>query len=190
MTTFTSTPHSVTEIDVNRLTFQLVSLLLQYPDEEWLHPEELRELACQVENRPAAELINRFVSYLETEDLNDFTEKYVNTFDFNPKTNLYLTYSASGEERERGEVLVRIKEFYKEAGFEVSAEELPDYLPMILEFASVAPMEPTLKALKDFRQAIQNLQAELDKSGSPYAWLIQACLLEADRLDQLGGCQQ
>lgn len=182
MTTYISTPHSAIETDDSQLLFLFVSLLLHYPDEEVMETGELRQLIEELPNSEAVALLLQFIDYLESESFEDLAQNYVNTFDFNPKTNLYLTYSATGEERERGEILVRIKRFYSEAGFEVATDELPDYLPLILEFISVAPPEFSTKALKDFRGAIENLMTELEKNESPYACLLKACLLQADQV--------
>ncbi len=61
-------------------------------------------------------------------------DPYVYTFDFGKKTNMYLTYMNTGEQRERGIELLELKQHYKKSGFEVTDKELPDYLPLLLEF--------------------------------------------------------
>lgn len=179
-TTRISTLPLAAKTDDNRRLLQLVSLLLQYPDPEWLQIGELRAEVDEVAHPQAREALQRFLAYLESEEIDQLAQKYVETFDFNPNAALYLTYSAMGEERERGAILVRLKEFYAEAGFEVIADELPDYLPVLLEFAAVAPDRAAKKVLRDFRKPMENLRVQLKKTESPYAWVMQACLLASD----------
>ncbi|BCJ85186.1 nitrate reductase molybdenum cofactor assembly chaperone [Effusibacillus dendaii] len=177
----TSTALSMTGMEDSRRVFQLVSWLLEYPNSEWWN---LAELEADVEEITAPEprsMLRSFLEVLANSDMEEMAERYVNTFDFRANTTLYLTYSSIGEERERGQVLVRLKDYFHQFGFEVTDQELPDYLPLLLEFAAVAPIEATAKAMRDFRGAIEKLRTELLKYESPYAGLLEAVLAAADR---------
>ncbi len=60
------------------------------------------------------------------------------TFDLHKRTGLYVTFYSLGDRRERGLALLRMKKLYRAAGFEIEGHELPDYLPLMLEFAAAA----------------------------------------------------
>lgn len=178
-TMFTSTPPSERETNNEQTAFRLISLLLQYPHEEWWQLDELFEAADEIESSAVKEQISRFLAEMKERSLDELGESYVNTFDFNAKTSLYLTYSELGEERERGQILVQLKDIYEAAGLLVESAELPDYLPMFLEFVSLAPQELAQDMLGQYRSAIEQLGAELGLLNSPYKRLIDACLIAA-----------
>lgn len=158
--------------------FQLLSILLQYP--EGLELEEIREAADKLATPEVKQLVNQFVDYLTASSEEDLTTYYVNTFDFNSTTALYLTYSNLGEERERGQVLVQLKELYDAVGLHLVSDELPDYLPLVLEFYAVAPKEVSQRLIEDFRPVMEKLREELTKIESPYAWLLEATQIQIE----------
>ncbi|HJV46065.1 MAG TPA: nitrate reductase molybdenum cofactor assembly chaperone [Bacillota bacterium] len=175
MSISTTTP---LEISDHQDVFQLLSLLLQYPDQEDFDWTALRDGVRQLSNFKISQPLELFLNYLEGQSPKNLGITYVNTFDFNPVTTFYLTYARYGEEKERGETLVQLKELYEEAGFALITEELPDYLPLILEFVSVAPLAVSCRILKDFQSDIDRLQKELAKSENPYAWVLEALQIE------------
>ena len=154
---------------------QLLSVLLQYPDAEF--PGALREL-----ERAAAgeERIERFLAWVVCTPLAEQQQRYVDTFDFDRRASLHLTYHTFGDRRQRGLELVRLKRRYAEAGFPLAGGELPDYLPVLLEFASLAPEEgETL--LNDLRAPLELVRARLHERRSPYADLLDALVGELPR---------
>ncbi|MGD8190987.1 nitrate reductase molybdenum cofactor assembly chaperone [Brevibacillus ginsengisoli] len=171
--TSTSTQHHE---DSHSHAFQLLSLLLQYP--EGLELDEIREVTNQLANVQVKQLVNQFVDYLTSNSEDNLTSYYVNTFDFNSTTALYLTYSNLGEERERGQILVQLKELYDAVGLQLVSDELPDYLPLVLEFYAVAPREVSRQLIEDFRLVMEKLREELSKIDSPYAWLVEAAQIQ------------
>jgi nitrate reductase delta subunit len=98
-------------------------------------------------------------------------EEYVRTFDFDRRASLHLTYHTHGDRRQRGLELVKLKRRYAEAGLELDAAELPDYLPVMLEFAALEP-EAGEALLNEHRPAIELVRARLHERGSPYAELL------------------
>ena len=64
---------------------------------------------------------------------------YVDAFDFSKQCSLHLTYHVHGDRRQRGLAMLKLKQAYRAAGFEPPGDELPDYLPLMLEFAALAP---------------------------------------------------
>jgi nitrate reductase delta subunit len=106
--------------------------------------------------------------------------EYVRTFDFDRRATLHLTYHTLGDRRRRGLELVRLKRRYAEAGFELDAAELPDYLPVMLEFAALAP-EVGEALLNEHRPAIELVRARLHERRSPYAELLDALVAALPR---------
>lgn len=174
-TTLTSTQQQ----ENDRRVFQLLSVLLQYP--EGLELQEVRDEVNEISNPQVKQLVSQFVDYLSNNSEEDLTVTYVNTFDFNSATTLYLTYSNLGEERERGQVMVQLKELYDAIGFNLVTDELPDYLPLVLELYSVAPLDVSKKLIEDFQPVMVKLQEELAKVESPYAWLVEASQIHIEQ---------
>ncbi|WP_168735771.1 nitrate reductase molybdenum cofactor assembly chaperone [Cohnella fermenti] len=150
--------------------YGIVSVLLQYPDEEWRRRlSDLREEAEELADAEDRETITDFLDLAERTEEREWQDRYVRTFDFGKKSNLYATYSEHGEDRERGTALLSLKRLYQEAGFELETTELPDYLPLMLEFASAAPWGAAVGALSGVKPAIGSIHNELAGTNSPYA---------------------
>jgi len=158
---------------------KLISLLLQYPDQE-IKSLDWQSALVDVAEPELIENLNSFGKYFNQTPLVQLQENYVHTFDFNDKTNLYLTYSKLGDEKERGQVLVELKEIYKFAGFELESNELPDYLPLLLEFVSLADEKIRTDLFRRFRGAIEYTQQMLAEKGSPYSNLLKVLLTIID----------
>lgn len=169
------------KIETAQQVFRLAAYCLQYPDEQWMSSlAEIREAAQEMEIVGEAssyrEHFLRFLQAVEQADGSDWQEQYVRTFDFGKHTNLYLTYVGHGEERERGPALLEIKKRYEHAGFLMVDGELPDYLPLMLEFASVAPWDTALELLQAHGDTIAGIHNELAKINSPYGLMMEAVL--------------
>lgn len=154
--------------------FKLLSLLLQYPDEELLaHRSSIGRAAAALPPSPQREPILRFLYRWLTDDAGALQRTYVATFDFNKRATLYLSFHAYGDRRQRGVAMLELKRRYAAAGLELTPDELPDYLPAVLEFAALAP-EAGLEVLADFRPALELVHAALHVDESPYALLLDA----------------
>lgn len=146
---------------------KLLSLLLQYPTDELL--------AARAELAEAADgPVGRFARWWASEPPQDLQRAYVETFDFTRRNSLYLTYHVHGDRRQRGVALLRLKQRYAAAGLDLLDGELPDYLPVMLEFAALAPPDIGLAALAEMRDAIELVRASLHEADSTYALLIDA----------------
>ena len=157
--------------DNNRL-FQILSLLFSYP-EEWLDYDILSEVET-LENEKAAQFLRTFLEEIEQLDRDLLIVDYIRCFDFNETTNLYLT--ANLEERKRGQAMAELKNSYSVAGFTMTEEELPDYLPLVLEFCSLIPADSN-NLLKQLRPALERLKKNLSEINSPYIHLLNALFL-------------
>jgi nitrate reductase delta subunit len=155
--------------------WQLLSALLQYPDAEPTEAGE--ELGAAAAPHPP---IRRFLERREAQPLAELQEAYVNAFDFDRRASLHLTYHTLGDRRQRGLELVRLKRRYADAGLELDPTELPDYLPVMLEFAALAP-EAGEALLNEHRPAIELVRARLHERESPYAELLDALVAALPR---------
>jgi nitrate reductase delta subunit len=148
---------------------KLLSLLLQYPSDELLAARAELAAAGGGDGR-----MRRFLDWWAREEPGELRRAYVETFDFTRRNSLYLTYHVHGDRRQRGVALLRLKQRYAAAGLELLDGELPDYLPVMLEFAALAPAEVGVAALAESRDAIELVRASLHEAGSPYALLLDA----------------
>lgn len=154
--------------------WRLLSLLLDYPDGALLErSHELREAAGALPPSPARERILAFLAHREALGPADAQRDYVETFDFAKRCTLYLSFHAYGDRRQRGMAMLHLKRRYREAGFELAAGELPDHLPVVLEFAGAAPAAG-VEVLSDFRPALELAREALREEGSAYALLLGA----------------
>ncbi len=151
-----------------RADLKLLSLLAQYPSDELLAARA--ELAAQASGRR----LRRFARWWHDCPPAQLRRAYVETFDFTRRHSLYLTYHVHGDRRQRGIALLRLKQRYAAAGLELLDGELPDYLPVMLEFAALAPEDVGLAALAESRDAIELVRTSLRDAGSPYAGLLDA----------------
>jgi nitrate reductase delta subunit len=155
----------------DRVVHLVAGRCLDYPRKELIDslPTLLDALAEQGDSAGAHEL-RPLVEHLGSRPLADLQRAYVDTFDLSRKHALYLSYWTDGDTRRRGEVLGRFKTAYRRSGFLVDTHgELPDYLPMVLEFAACADAEAGAVLLQDYRASIELLRIALQEKGSPYA---------------------
>ena len=161
---------------------KLLSILLQYPTDDLL--------AARAELAEAGALsgggIERFVDWWAREPAGELQRAYVETFDFTRRNSLYLSYHVHGDRRQRGVALLRLKQRSAAAGLELLDGELPDYLPVMLEFAALAPPDVGLAALVEARDALELVRTSLHVDRSPYALLLDAV---AELLPGLTGAQ-
>lgn len=158
--------------------FQICSYLLSYPDREFLNtlPELEEELDYLKITAVKAELQQFFKKALEL-PTQELVAEYIHTFDFGKKTNLYITYMSNGEQRERGMDLLFLKNYYKLNGFEVTDKELPDYLPIMLEFASQVDRDTIKPIFERYFTNIKEIVDHLDSGQNLYGHLMKAIIL-------------
>ncbi|MBM2323291.1 MULTISPECIES: nitrate reductase molybdenum cofactor assembly chaperone [Rhodobacterales] len=115
-------------------------------------------------------------------DLFDVQESYVMLFDRSRTLSLNLFEHVHGESRDRGGAMVSLIETYREGGFEPATTELPDHLPVLLEFLSTRPFAEAQETLADAAHILDALAARLVRRESGYAAAFAA-------LSQLAGAQ-
>ena len=158
------------------LTYKVLSLLLDYPTE--MLQKSLSGIGGQLrEERFLDETsighIETFVGYASSLSLTEWQEQYVTLFDQGTGANLYLFDYAYGSSRDRGQAMVDLKAMYLDSGFIPCAEELPDYLPLFLEFLAIqSDTEKAGKLLSETSQVLIGMRKQIDKQQTPYAGLI------------------
>ena len=154
-----------------RVVLQAASWCLDHPDETLLaRLLQVRAALAEQPRTEAVRTISRLVDHILCTPLDDQRRRYVDVFDLDAKHALYLSYWTDGNTRRRGEVLGRFKAAYRASGWLVDTRgELPDYLPMVLEFASVADPVAGRGLLREFRPSLELLRLALTDAATPYA---------------------
>lgn len=156
--------------------YKIAARLLDYPDAELmsnLHAvQQLVQSDLEVSAQEKA-VVTELVSWMNSLDLTRLQQAYVDTFDMTPEHDLHLTHHLFGESRERGPAMVEISEHYKAAGLEVSNGELPDFLPLILEYVSTLDAIQARFFLNDAAKVLTVLADNLEKVDSLYGRLIR-----------------
>jgi nitrate reductase molybdenum cofactor assembly chaperone NarJ/NarW len=163
------------EAEVRRL-LAVASMLLCYPEASTVDRLALVERSSAGLPVDAREPLARFAAWLGSVPLLDAQAHYVEIFDRRRKACLYLTYFLNGDTRRRGMALVEFKEAYQAAGFDVAPSELPDFLPVVLEFGAVGDVAVALEQLARHRAGLEILEKALTQFRSPYADVATALL--------------
>ncbi len=155
--------------------YKILSALLDYPEQDL--KAALPQLRARLAREPLAEqeraALEGFLAWVEANSLTELEAAYVQTFDLTPEHSLHLTHHLFGDDRGRGPALIEMTEYYREFGMEPASEELPDYLPLILEFAAgLEELEAQLFLTRSV-PVLGRLAANLEKAGSPYAPLVR-----------------
>jgi nitrate reductase delta subunit len=162
------------------LGYKLASVLLQYPTRAVF--DGLGELDAAAGSAPRAARghLAAFLAWLRETPPNEVAQHYVETFDLRRRCALYLTYYRHGDTRRRGMALLAFKTAYRTAGLTPPTDELPDYLPVVLDFAAVAPAGVDL--LRRHRADLELLRRALHEAGTPYAHVTDAVCAQLPRL--------
>ncbi len=154
---------------------KLCSLALQYPHDELIASrEELAAATGELSHGPVAEALGLFFAWFAQTPMLELARHYVRTFDLHRRTGLYVTFYSHGDRRERGQVLLRLKKLYRAAGLELEVNELPDYLPLMLEFAAAAAPAHGDLVLREQRPALERIRLSLREQESPYVHALDA----------------
>lgn len=165
-----------------------IALLLHYPDDTVReHADELLALILQEQRLTDATRLDlkSFIHTLQHNDLLDLQADYVALFDRGRALSLHLFEHVHGESRDRGQAMVELSTIYQQHGFEISANELPDYVPLFLEFCSLLDGAEVQERLSEIEHLLQVLHSRLDVRNSAYAVLFKA-LLEIGELSAAG----
>jgi len=153
-------------------TLKAVSLILSYPTAEL--QEAMPEIAAVVVSdsrlgTSAQVALLALTKGFRHGDLYDLQERYVMLFDRSRTLSLNLFEHVHGESRERGGAMVSLIETYRSGGFEPATTELPDHLPVLLEYLSTRPATEAREILADAAHILDALAARLTRRESDYA---------------------
>lgn len=159
------------------LTLRIISRLMSYPSEalQAAVPEMLEVLEREA-LLPAAQhrVLANFTRSVRDTPLLELQERYVAMFDRGRNLSLHLFEHVHGESRDRGQAMVDLVNHYRAQGFTLDVRELPDHLPLMLEFLSTQSREAAAELLDDAMPVIVLLAARLREAGSEYAVLFDA----------------
>ncbi len=158
-------------------TLRVLARLLCYPTAELRQAApELRAILAEEGALPAKHraAVGALIDAITGDSLFDAQERYVALFDLGRGCSLHLFEHVYGDSRERGQAMVALADRYRAAGLAVSANELPDYLPLVLEYISVAPAAEAKGLLAEIAHVVEALGERLAKRGSPYAAVMAA----------------
>lgn len=153
------------------LTYRALAMLLRYPTPEVqaLAPAAIEAVEAEaLVPLPIRRALARLAADLAAGDIFDVQERYVWLFDRTRSLSLNLYEHVHGESRERGPAMVALLELYRGRGLELSANELPDHLPVFLEFLSTLPDAEAASLLGEASHVLAALGQRLHKRDSPY----------------------
>jgi nitrate reductase delta subunit len=164
------------------LIFRALSALLSYPSEDLR--QALPEIARVVRTSPLISPVNcgellGLIDEIGSGDLLAVEERYVDLFDRGRALSLNLFEHLHGESRDRGEAMVELKELYRRAGFDLSTRELPDFLPVVLEYLSCRELAEARELLADCCPILTSIARSLIARRSRYAAVLQTLIVIA-----------
>ncbi len=153
------------------IIFKALGALLTYPTAELL--AALPEIGAVIDaesrlSRKDKAALRELLAQLAAADALDAQERYVVLFDRGRATSLNLFEHVHGESRERGPAMVDLMQVYARAGYALAASELPDYLPVLLEFLSQRPWAEGKDMLTDCAHIVRRLGEALRDRDSRY----------------------
>lgn len=161
------------------ITFKALAALLAYPEPEFL--AAVPEIGAAIDAEGLLPLRERaavasFLAELKEGDLYEWQERYVALFDRTRTLSLHLFEHVHGESRDRGQAMVNLLEVYRRQGLDLATSELPDYLPVFLEYLSELPLAEAKKNLAETSHILRELGGRLLEKGSGYAAVFSALL--------------
>lgn len=161
------------------IELKVIAHLLDYPtDDLKANVQELKQVLLDspaLGFRLKAQLTT-WLTRFELTDMMDLQELYGGLFDRGRATSLLLFEHVHGESRDRGQAMVDLMALYQSHGFEMNARELPDYIPMYLEYLSQRPREEAENGLLDVAHILALVGARLEERDSEYGLLFRALL--------------
>jgi len=165
-------------------TFKVLSALLGYPTEALVTAvPELGAVLDAERLLPTAErdALRPLLEEIASNDIYDLQERYCLLFDRSRALALHLFEHVHGESRDRGQAMVDLKAMYEEAGLVIAANELPDYVPLFLEFLSTQPLPAARELLGQTAHILAAVAERLGKRHSAYKAVFDALVAIAEK---------
>lgn len=152
---------------------------INFPEKLTLHPKVFEDTID--DSHPAYEDLCAFRQVMMNYSLSEIKAIYTDTFDFSKSYPLYMTYNRFDTQKERGQMLAKLKVLYEMFGLKMIDNELSDYLPLMLQFLQIAKWENDPRAEDNLQLIIMIIEDgtyemtnELAKNNNPYAYVIKA----------------
>lgn len=161
---------------------KVLSALLTYPSPELAEAvPEIREALAGDRSLPPGRVaaLRPLLARLGQADTTEAEEAYVDLFDRSRQLSLHLFEHVHGDSRDRGQAMVDLKTLYESGGLFIEANELPDYLPLFLEFLSTRPEAEARSSLGDVAHILKAMHRRLVGRDAAYAAVIAAILAVA-----------
>lgn len=165
------------------LTHMAAAVLLDYPSDANLARYPAVTAALAELPRAIRDRLGGFLAHADQVGADALAQQYVATFDLKRKCTLYLSYFLTGDTRRRGQALVQFVQAYRACGFELDTKELPDYLPIVLEFSAAGDAEVAGVLLASHREGIEVLREALESIASPWASVVAAVTVTLPTVD-------
>ncbi len=176
----------MTDRTLSPLLCAVGSLVLRYPSDDVLERRrDIGDIVSGMSEASATTGLRRFLDWWQVVPDHELQRTYVETFDLHKRCCLYLSYYLYGDRRQRGQEFVRLKHLVEAEGYRFAGRELPDYLPLLLEFAAREPAAGSA-LLAEHRVGLELLQAALHDGESPYADAVDAICAGLPPLDRAG----
>ncbi len=159
------------------IVYRALGALLQYPTPELAGAAD--DIAALVNQERSLSRSSRGAVYglaarLARDDLMSAQEAYVGLFDRSRNLSLHVFEHIHGESRDRGQAMVNLAEHYRAKGYSIDANELPDYLPLFLEFLSLVEPKEASGLLADVVHILAAIRVRLERRGSDYVGVFRA----------------
>ncbi|MCF8339107.1 MAG: nitrate reductase molybdenum cofactor assembly chaperone [Bacteroidales bacterium] len=160
-------------------TYKILSLLLSYPTSEL--QEFLEEIGGELRDEKllpeeAIKGIEEFTKYFSSQELTDWQAHYVQLFDYSRAASLHLFEHVQGDSKDRGQAMVDLISFYRENGLEIATHELPDHLPVFLEFLATLDTQRATTLLAEPINVIARIFEKLHEKNNMYQHVLSAIL--------------
>ena len=158
-------------------TFKVLAALLTYPEADHKAAVDEMVAAVKAENLLAGAhlaAVQRFVEEMKDTDLMDLQARYVGLFDRSRALSLHLFEHVHGESRDRGQAMVDLRALYQRHGLDPTHRELPDFLPLFLEFLSLLPLDEARGHLAEAAHIVTALWERMARHDSSYAGVLRA----------------
>ncbi|MCH6469287.1 nitrate reductase molybdenum cofactor assembly chaperone [Sinomonas terrae] len=158
-----------------RVVYAAAAVLLDYPDERVRDRLPSVRAALAEHPGPLPRLLETTAAQLMADDGETSCARYVETFDLSRRHALHLSYWTDGDTRRRGQTLATFKQRYRDCGWVVNlGGELPDFLPLVLEFTSRVDPAVGRSLLLEYRASLELLRLELAADSSIYSPVLEA----------------
>lgn len=160
-------------------TLKILGCLLTYPTQDMVNAlPECRDILTKEKwiSEASLENITSLINWMSKQDILDLQEEYVSLFDRTPSLCLHLFEHVHGDSKDRGQALVDLSEVYKETGLIINTKEMPDYLPLFLEYLSMINSEEAQENLGEIVNVLGVLSGRLNNRKSLYFATFEALI--------------